>query len=46
MYGEKSLRYSIPKEWNDFVTSNNISLIKSVNSLKNLLKNELIHKYN
>jgi len=45
MYGEKSLRFSIPKEWNKFIKVHDVSLISSVSSLKRILKNEYISKY-
>ena len=45
MYGEKSLRFSIPIEWNEYIKNNDVSLIPSVCSLKRLLKKEYLGKY-
>ena len=45
LYGRNSLRFSIPKEWNDFIKNHNIQQIKTSYSLKKLLKSEILMLY-
>ena len=44
-YGERSLRFAIPKQWNDFITKVDIDEINDLKMLKNLLKTSALSSY-
>ena len=44
-YGERSLRFAIPKQWNNFITKVDINIIKSLNVLKKYLKQMTLSSY-
>ena len=44
-YGERSLRFAIPKQWNNFITKVDINTMKSLNMLKKYLKQITLSSY-
>ena len=45
-YGDRTLRYTVPRVWNDFIKNVNINIFNNINQLKRFLKINTIETYN